>query len=190
MFPINYLFIFIYIFNILVFFIPWIITHISLKSTNFEILSYLLVVNNTIKITYIVWYSTYILLNLYLIYVEYKLNVYCASIYMNTTFLKLIGFLFIYMYDLKTYDDIHFMWTFITIVCCIKCSIILLIKRIIYKYYNSNIIYVINMMTIILQIIFATLILGTNYKGIFELLFSIMVSIDPIYQFIDLKTIQ
>lgn len=47
-----------------------------------------------------------------------------------------------------------------------------------------------NMIIVIMEIIFATLILGTNYKGIFELLFSIVVALDPIYQFIDLKTIQ
>ncbi len=222
MFKLNLLkvLIVLYAINFICFFVAWIVGSVEMKTRYFEVLSYLIANDNNAKIIYIVWYATYVILNIFLIYVclkndmsvinnidskVYSETIYCSynvkhkmyvittMLYVPVNVLRLFGFFLLFNYNLTTFKTEHYIWTSIAMLGSIVCSFLLFLRRISSRVYlflhkTAYIIFAINMMIIILQVVFISLLPGApdSMRGIFELMLAIFIGIDPVFQICDL----
>lgn len=105
--------------------------------------------------------------------------------------LKVYSFFLLWNYNYNTAPSQHYIWTAIAIISCIICSVLLFIRRLccrIYIYIH-NWIYILlftNFLLIISQIVFVVLLSISNQeKGLYEILLSITIGLEPIFQISD-----
>lgn len=210
----------VYIVNFICFFVAWIVGSVEMQTRYFEVLSYLIANDNNAKIIYAVWYGTYVILNIFLIYIcikndmsvinnignqvynetihcsykiKHKLYIVTTMLYIPVNILRLFGFFLLFNYNLNHFKTEHFVWTAIAMIGSIVCSVLLFIRRMSSRVYlflhkTAYIIFIINAVIIILQIVFISLLPGApdSTRGVFELLLAVFIGLDPIFQIVDL----
>lgn len=121
-----------------------------------------------------------------------RLYRFCTLIAIPVDFLRLFAFFLLYNFDMTNYANEHYIWTGIALIgSTVWCSL-LFIRRLCARVYIHihdwiYLVYFINASTIILQIVFVSLLPAApdSMRGIFELMMAIFIGVDPIYQISD-----
>lgn len=112
--------------------------------------------------------------------------------YLPLTFLKLYGLFLLWMYDVEMDATEHYVWTGIALISAICCSFFLMLRRFcsrIYLYLHKwvYLIFTLNMAFVIVQIVIIVLLAlsDSEYKGTYELIESVFIGLDPVFQISD-----
>ena len=122
-----------------------------------------------------------------------KLYRICTILYIPVNFIRLFAFFLLFLFDMTDYSNEHYIWTAVAMIDSTFLCFLLFVRRVCCRVYVHihrwvYLVYMINAITIILQIVFISLLPASpdSTRGIFELMVAIFIGVDPIYQISDL----
>lgn len=125
--------------------------------------------------------------------VKHKVYILTTMTYIPVNVLRLFAFFLLYNYNLNHFKNEHYIWTAIAMIGSIACSVLLFARRLSSRVYillhkYAYVIFALNALFIILQIVFISLLpaASDSLRGTFELLLAIFIGLDPLFQISDL----
>lgn len=122
-----------------------------------------------------------------------KLYIFCTLFHIPVNLLRLFAFFLLFNFNMSVFSEEHYVWTAIAMIGSTVCCFLLFVRRLCARVYILihkwvYLVYTVNAITIILQIVFICLLPSAPdaLRGTFELLVAVFIGIDPVYQISDL----
>jgi hypothetical protein len=116
-----------------------------------------------------------------------------TAFYIPFTYLKLLGLYLLWEYNVSSHQTEHYCWTAIGLICAVGCCWVLFIRRLCCRFYIhlhgfSSFIISINIIFVIMQLVLIILlaVFDNNDRGTYELVLSIFIGLDPLFQIYDI----
>jgi hypothetical protein len=151
-----------FLLNFICFFISWILGVTNSRNTYFVVLSYFLATDQNARTVYLIWYISYIILNILLLYVlvkndltvidntldevasrivhcsfdtKNKLYRFCTLAAIPVNLLRLFAFFLLYNFDMTNYSNEHYVWTAIAMIGSTIWCFFLFVRRLCARVY-------------------------------------------------------